>query len=132
VDPIAVDRSEGMSVRQILRDGKKKLESGLWLVMFPESTRLRPEQSVKFKPSAARLAREAKVPIVLMAHNAGIYWPKGFWIEKPGTIEAKIIEVIDKERVEKDEVRSLTDRIETVINREKRILCEQVASKYAA
>ena len=84
VDPIAVPRRNNISIKQILREGqKKKLQDGLWLIVFPESTRLRPEQSTKFKPSAIRLEVTEKVPIVLMAHNAGVYWPKGFWINKP-------------------------------------------------
>ena len=125
VDPIAVDRGDNISVKQILREGQKKLQDGLWLIVFPESTRLRPEQSTKFKPSAIRLAVTEKVPIVLMAHNAGVYWPKGFWINKPGTIQVKIIDVIAKDQMEECDVRELTEHIGQVINTEKQALFEQ-------
>lgn len=124
-DPIAVDRADHASVGHILREGQKKLQQGLWLIIFPESTRLRPEQSTKFKPSAIKLASIAKVPIVLMAHNAGVYWPKGFWIKQPGTIQVKIIEVISKEDLEKFDVRIITEQAQQTINTEKQILLEQ-------
>jgi 1-acyl-sn-glycerol-3-phosphate acyltransferase len=124
-DPIAVDRTDNASVNQILREGQKKLQNGLWLIIFPESTRLRPEQETKFKPSAVKLASIAKVPIVLMAHNAGVYWPKGFWIKKPGTIKVKIIDIIPREDIEKFDVRFITEQAQQVINTEKQVLFEQ-------
>lgn len=125
VKPIAVDRSTNLSVAQILREGQEKIKEGLWLIIFPESTRIKPDVSVKFKPSAAKLASVVKVPIVMMAHNAGVYWPKGFWILKPGTIQVKIIDVISAEEVSITEVRDLTEKIELIINTEKQKLYEE-------
>ena len=125
VKPVAVDRNSNISVGQILKEGAEKITSGLWLIIFPESTRLRPDQTSKYKPSAAKLASVVKVPIVLMAHNAGVYWPKGFWIKKPGIIQVKIIDVIPVTEVEKHDARELTDQMEQIINREKKILFEQ-------
>lgn len=125
VKPIAVDRNANISVGQILREGQEKLQEGLWLIIFPESTRISPEKTMKFKPSAAKLASIAKVPIVMMAHNAGVYWPKGFWIQKPGTISVKIIAVISAEEIQKTDVRALTNKMEEIINREKQLLFEQ-------
>jgi 1-acyl-sn-glycerol-3-phosphate acyltransferase len=90
IDPIAVDRTKTTSVSQIIDDGTKKLKKGLWVVIFPESTRLRPGQTVPFKASGAKLAHMNGVPIIPVAHNAGTLWPKGFWIERPGVIKLKI------------------------------------------
>jgi len=131
VDPIAVDRQDSLSVKQILREGQIKLQNGLWLIIFPESTRLKPDQITKFKPSAVKLASIAKVPIVLMAHNAGVYWPKGFWIKKSGTIQVKIIGVIQAASIEENDVRRITEQVQEVINAEKQILFEN-ATKLVA
>jgi 1-acyl-sn-glycerol-3-phosphate acyltransferase len=125
MDPIAVDRGDNISVKQILREGQNKLMNGLWLIIFPESTRLKPEQTATFKPSAIKLAQVAKVPIILIAHNAGVYWPKGFWIEKPGTIKVKIIDIISKQDLAIYDVRTLNKKAERVINEEKQLLFEQ-------
>lgn len=89
MEPIALDRSQAMSVRQLLQLGTKKLQDGIWVVIFPESTRLNPGQTVPFKAGCASLAHINNVPIVPMAHNAGTLWPKGFWL-KSGTITVKI------------------------------------------
>lgn len=89
MDPIALDRTNAMSVRKMLQMGGQKLQSGISVVIFPESTRLNPGQNVPFKAGCATLAYQNNVPIIPMAHNAGTLWPKGFWI-KPGTIKVKI------------------------------------------
>jgi len=125
VKPIAVDRNANISVKQILTEGQKKILEGLWLIIFPESTRLKPEETKKFKPSAVKLASITKVPIVMIAHNAGVYWPKGFWIKQPGIIKVTIIDVISVEEIEQTDVRILTEKIEHVINSEKQRLFEE-------
>lgn len=124
VQPIAVDRNNSRSVAQILREGAKKIEAGLSLVMFPEATRVKVDQSIKFKPSAAKLAINTNSPIVLIAHNAGLVWPKGFWFKRTGTISVKIIEYIPKEKIAEQDVRELTTYIQETINQEKNNLVE--------
>lgn len=122
VSPIAIDRSVSQSVLQILNEGTKKIEEGLSIVMFPEGGTVRTNRNVKFKPSAAKLAINTNVPIVLIALNSGVYWPKGFWFRKPGTIMVKILEVIPVSKYKDHDVRTLTDYIEERINKEKEIL----------
>lgn len=123
--PIAIDRSANMSVRQILQEGRQKILEDLWIVIFPESTRLKPEETVKFKPSPVKLAEITRVPIVIMAHNAGIFWPVGFWIKQAGVIKVKIIDVISVEEIAQTDVRILTEKIEHLINSEKQRLLEE-------
>jgi len=122
VDPIAIDRSRSNSINQILEQGQQKLLSKQCLIIFPEGTRILPHQTTKFKASAAKLTLLAKVPLVIMVHNAGLFWPKGFWLKKPGTIEVKIVEVMQIEQLKNYDARSLTAYIEEVINREKQKL----------
>jgi 1-acyl-sn-glycerol-3-phosphate acyltransferase len=122
VNPIAVDRKDNMSVNQIVKGGVEKLQQGLWLVIFPESTRLRPHEHRKFKPSGIKLAMEAKVPVVLMAHNAGLYWPKNIWIQKPGLITVEILSVLQPEDLENADVRQITSQVEEKINYSKNLL----------
>lgn len=119
MNPVAVDRTQNSSINQIIEGGKQKFAKGNWMIMFPEATRLKPDQTARFKRSAAKLALEAKVPIVMIAHNAGLFWPKGFWLKKPGVITVKVIEVMQPEEIKKFELRELTDHIEKVINTEK-------------
>jgi len=114
--PIAVNRSSKSSGIQILREGKIKIESGLSMVIFPEGGTVPVGRDVRFKPSAAKLAKNTGVPVVLMVHNAGRMWPKGFWFKQPGTITVQVIEYISSEQIEKLDARELNDHIQEKIN----------------
>ncbi len=113
-DPIAVDRTKIASVNQIIDDGTKKIKQGLWVVIFPEATRVLPGKTVPFKASGAKLAQANMVPIVPMAHNAGLLWPKGFWIKRPGVIKIMIGACIHPKKEE--DVRSINAKAEEWIN----------------
>lgn len=120
-DPIAVDRTKTTSVNQIIDDGTKKLKQGLWVVIFPEATRLKPGQTVPFKASGAKLAHVNGMPVVPVAHNAGVLWPKGFWIERAGVIKVKVGHPIHHDP--KQTARELNSQVEEWINTTKESLC---------
>ena len=124
LSPIAIDRKDSRSIIQILTEGRIKIEAGLSLVIYPEGGTVKVDRNVTFKPSAAKLALETKTPIVLIVHNSGQFWPKGFWFKKPGTIEVKVLECISRERIityNKD-ARELNEYIQERINTEKNAL----------
>jgi len=88
---IAVDRGAGhVAVKSVLQQGKARLEEGLWVVIFPEGTRMPPGQTRKYGISGALLAIENGALIVPVAHNAGYYWPRRGLMKKPGTIRVVI------------------------------------------
>jgi 1-acyl-sn-glycerol-3-phosphate acyltransferase len=123
VDPIVVDRSKKSSVRDIVEIGVEKInKEKLWMVIFPEGTRVPPGRNLSLKPSGIKLALTAKAPIVIMVHNAGLYWPKGFWIRKPGTIKVKIVDVLYPEDVEGMDVRELTQKVQEIMFHNKELL----------
>lgn len=94
--PIAIDRSNAFrSSRQIVEQGKDRLARGSWVVIFPEGTRVAPGETGKYLPGGGMLAEAAQCPVVPVAHNAGIYWPKTSFIKKPGTIQVSIGPAID-------------------------------------
>lgn len=117
--PIAVDRADRISVAKILREGEKKIEDGFSMIMFPEATRVPVDVDVKFKPSAAKLAKNTNVPIVLMVHNSGLCWPRQLFFKSSGTIKVKIIEIIKPEFYAKKDVRELNHYMQETIIREK-------------
>ncbi len=85
--PIAIDRSGGASaVKQVIEQGKQKLEEGTWVTIFPEGTRMAPGETRRYGVSGAALAREANVPIVPIAHNACDLWTRRSFVKYPGTV----------------------------------------------
>ena len=89
--PIAIDRSLGVrSLRQIVRQGLERLNSGLWVVVFPEGTRIAPGERQKYHPGGGMLAEKSGCPVIPIAHNAGYLWPRNSFLKWPGTIRMVI------------------------------------------
>jgi len=94
--PITIDRSAGIgAMQQIVEQGRERFRQGFWIVVYPEGTRIPAGTRARYKTGGARLAKELKVPIVPVAHNAGYLWPKGVFGKKPGTITMSIGQPID-------------------------------------
>jgi 1-acyl-sn-glycerol-3-phosphate acyltransferase len=99
LEPINLDRKNILSIKKIIQEGKKKIANGHNIIIFPEATRVAPSDSKSYSRTAAALAIATHTPILPIAHNAGVYWPKGFLPKQPGTIRVKIgkmIPVIDQ------------------------------------
>lgn len=89
--PIAIDRGAGRrAITQIIEQGKDRLKQGIWIVVFPEGTRMAPGTTRRYGIGGAALAAESGYPVVPVAHNAGSFWPKRGFLKRPGTIHVVI------------------------------------------
>ena len=96
LSPIAIDRSSGReALKQIVSQGKDKLDQGFWVLVFPEGTRVAPGEKGKYGIGGSWLAAETGAPVVPVAHNAGEVWPKNAFIKCPGTVTVSIGPVIE-------------------------------------
>ena len=85
--PIVLDRGQKrQALIQVIRQGRKSLEQGYHILIFPEGTRYTPPKSGRFSRSGVSLACAMGCPLLLVAHNAGWYWPAKKWVHQPGTI----------------------------------------------
>lgn len=85
--PIALDRSKRRgALKQLLGQGKERLEEGVNVVIFPQGTRVPVGQLGKFNKGGAMLAASAQVPVVPLVHDAGLYWPGKSFVKYPGTV----------------------------------------------
>lgn len=89
--PIAIDRRGGRAaVQQVVEAGRRRLDEGLWVMIFPEGTRVPAGQVRRYGMSGALLARAAGRPVVPVAHNAGDFWPRRGLLKRPGKIRVVI------------------------------------------
>lgn len=89
--PISINRSKGgEAMTQLMEQGKKRVQQGINIVIFPEGTRAAPGSKTKFRIGGAMLAEELAVPVVPVAHNAGYFWPRKQLEKHPGTIKMVI------------------------------------------
>lgn len=103
--PIAINRAAGRTaVKQVMQQGRDRLESGLCVVIYPEGTRVQPGQQHRFGISGAALAKSAGCPLVPVAHNAGDFWPRRSFLKRPGTIRVVVGPPIDTSDLSHDEI----------------------------
>jgi len=97
---IAIRRGSGRAaVRQLINEGKARLDEGIWIIIFPEGTRIPPGRKGHYRIGGALLAEHSGYPIVPVAHNAGEYWSRRSFVKRPGVIQVRIgrpIEGADK------------------------------------
>lgn len=108
--PIAIKRSDGKgAVKQLLRQGKERLEMGFCVVIFPEGTRIAYGKRGKYKIGGALLSVSAGVPIVPIAHNAGKLWGRNSFLKRPGVITMSIGQPIDPAGHKAEEINRLAE-----------------------
>jgi 1-acyl-sn-glycerol-3-phosphate acyltransferase len=101
LSPIAIDRgSGGRALKQMLEQGRARLEGGFCIVIFPEGTRVAPGERRPFHAGGAWLAAQTATPIVPVAHDAGRLWPRNAFMKRPGLVTVSVGEPLDPREFE--------------------------------
>ena len=89
---IGIDRRGGASaIRQMIKDSRKPLSTGRSIIIFPEGTRTAPGKKGVYHSGVAALYNQLKLPVVPVALNSGIYWPRRKLIRRPGVITLRFL-----------------------------------------
>lgn len=87
LNPISINRKAiNVAVRQVVRQGKRNLDRGQWILIFPEGTRTAPGHRRPYGIGGAMLAVRSGYPVLPVAHNAGEFWPRRGFLKRPGTV----------------------------------------------
>ena len=121
MSPIPINRGRGVAaLRSIARRGRERLEQGFWVVVFPEGTRVKPGEKRDYHLGGAWLAAASGAPIVPVAHNAGLLWPRNAFLKRSGTVTVRIgppIEPADRDP------KTLNRLAESWIEEQQKALC---------
>jgi 1-acyl-sn-glycerol-3-phosphate acyltransferase len=89
--PISINRGAGhRAVNQVVEQGKERLAAGLWIIIFPEGTRVVAGETRKYGVSGALLATATGKYVVPLSHNASDFWVRRGILKKAGTIKVVI------------------------------------------
>jgi len=89
--PIAIDRRDGRAaLRALIREGRQRIADDIWVVLFPEGTRVPVGSTRPFQVGGAALADAIGAPILVVAHTAGDRWPAHRLVKQPGVIRVRI------------------------------------------
>ena len=93
---IPVDRKGGAkALKQMVAAAKRVVAQGRPIVIFPEGTRVAPEQHVPYQPGVAALYGQLGVPVVPVALNSGVFWRRNSFWKQPGTITLEFLPPIE-------------------------------------
>ena len=88
LNPIAINRSRPKeAVLQTLEEGSNRLQNGMYVLLFPEGTRVKAGRVGKYARSSFELAKRNGVMVLPLCHNSGDCWPAHKFIKKPGKIK---------------------------------------------
>ncbi|NSM56640.1 1-acyl-sn-glycerol-3-phosphate acyltransferase [Wolbachia endosymbiont of Atemnus politus] len=74
---IFINRSDGVSsIHHIIELTRMRIKENRTVIIFPEGTRTAVKQKTKYKPGVAALYKVLSVPVLPVALNTGLFWPK--------------------------------------------------------
>lgn len=91
MDMIHIDRADGArAFAKMVQQGKRLLDQGTWVIMFPEGTRIERGQTGTYKSGGTRLAIKTGAPVIPVAVTSAKCWPRKALFKKPGQVEISI------------------------------------------
>lgn len=104
-DMIHIDRKQGkQAFAKVVEQGQRLLNKGVWVIMFPEGTRIPRGQAGSYKTGGTRLAVATGAPVVPIAVNSARCWPRKGFIKRPGVVDVVIGQPIPSAGREPDEL----------------------------
>ena len=91
LDMIHIDRAQrSRAFHKVVEQGKRLLDQGIWVIMFPEGTRVNRGEVGEYKTGATRLAIMTGAPVVPVAVTSAKCWPRKAFVKKPGVVDVSI------------------------------------------
>ena len=91
LDMIHIDRSQrAKAFAKVVEQGRALLAKGVWVIMFPEGTRIPRGQAGQYKSGGARLAVETGTPVIPIAVTSARCWPRRAFVKYPGVVDVSI------------------------------------------
>ncbi len=91
LDMIHIDReSRAAAMKHVIAQGKRMLDQGTWVIMFPEGTRIARGERGTYQTAGTRLAVESGAPVIPIAVSSGKCWPREGFVKHPGTVTVSI------------------------------------------
>jgi 1-acyl-sn-glycerol-3-phosphate acyltransferase len=113
---IKVKRKGGASaLKYVLQQAKKYLNINQSIVIFPQGTRVEVFSEISqypYQPGIIALYQNCGVPVVPIALNSGIFWPKKLFSQKSGTILIEFLPPINIGLNKQQFIQTLTEQLE--------------------
>jgi 1-acyl-sn-glycerol-3-phosphate acyltransferase len=92
---IHVDREgKTAALRALSARAREEIAKGREIIIFPEGTRRAPGSQPNYQSGIALIYRTLSVPVVPVALNSGLFWPRRSFLRFPGTIVFEFLPAI--------------------------------------
>ncbi|NNU59371.1 lysophospholipid acyltransferase family protein [Ochrobactrum soli] len=114
MEMIPVDRgSRVKALHSITKGAEKAIAEGRQILIYPEGTRRAPGAPPQYKYGIVHLYDALNLPVLPIAHNAGLYWPRRKFLRFPGTIRCRVLPPIPPGLEKEEFLRRLIETTET-------------------
>lgn len=115
---VPIDRSGGMpALRTMITAARERLADGRSIVIFPEGTRVAPGTAQPYHVGVAALHSALDVPVIPVALNSGLFWPRRSLAFRPGRITIEFLPALPHDLRRREFVQALESSIELATNR---------------
>jgi 1-acyl-sn-glycerol-3-phosphate acyltransferase len=105
LDMIHIDRSQRQQAfSKVVEQGKVLLAQGIWIIMFPEGTRIPRGKKGTYKSGGTRLAIATGAPVIPVAVTSAKCWGRKAFVKRPGVVDVSIGRPIPSQGREPDEL----------------------------
>lgn len=124
---IPIDRSGGVAaLRNMVAAARARLSEGRPVVIYPEGTRVTPGTARPYHAGVAALQSALDVPVIPVALNSGLFWPRRSLALRPGTITIEFLPPLPAALPRRDFIQALESSIESATNR---LIADAVATQ---
>lgn len=110
---IAVDRKgQAAALKSMLSQAKQALLDHRPIIIFPEGTRSAIDSDLPFQPGIAALYSKLNQPVIPVALNTGLFWPRKSFLCRPGKMVIEFLPPIESGLDRKLFMSELKTRIE--------------------
>ena len=105
---VSINRAgQASTMRKMINDVKKKLDSGSTIIIFPEGTRKKPRAKADYKTGFIGIYNTSKRRLQPVALNSGLFWQKGLKIKKIFAKDGAVLS--EAKKVEKRESKKIKE-----------------------
>ena len=110
---IPVDRDGGLkTLKDMMQKSGAAIEDGRQLIIFPEGSRSLPGEQMTYQSGIFGIYKYAKKPVVPVALNSGVYWPKKGHLVAGGNIVFDFLKPIEAGLSKNEFMATLENKIE--------------------
>jgi 1-acyl-sn-glycerol-3-phosphate acyltransferase len=105
-------KGRARALKKMVAAARAEVGRGRPIVIFPQGTRTQVGERLPYQPGIAALYRALAIPVVPVAVNSGLYWPRRGFTKRSGTIILEFLPPIEAGLPRKQFTPLLESRIE--------------------